>query len=50
MPVDTQKYRDMAKASQQAREARKAQADLYIPVPSLVARDADAQAEKVAAQ
>jgi len=50
VPVDTQKYRDMAKAAQQAREARKAQADLYIPIPSLVARDADAQAEKVAAQ
>jgi len=48
--VDTQKFRDMALASAQARAARKAQADLYIPVPSLVARDADAQAEKVAAQ
>ena len=49
-PVDTQKFRDMALASAQARAARKAQADLYIPIPSLVARDADAQAEKVAAQ
>ena len=49
-PVDTQKFRDMALASAQAKAARKAQADLYIPVPSLVARDADAQAEKVAAQ
>jgi len=43
--VDTQKYRDMAKAAQQAREARKAQAELYIPIPSLVARDAAAAAK-----
>lgn len=38
--VDNQHMRNMALASAQARAARKAQADQFIPVPSLVARDA----------
>lgn len=38
--VDTQHMRNMALASAQARAAKKAAADLYIPIPSLVARDA----------
>ena len=46
-PVDTQKFRDMAKAAQQAREAKKAAQSQHIPVPSLVARDA---ALKIAAE
>lgn len=44
--VDNQKFRDMNLASQQAKAAKKAQSELYIPVPSLVARDANASAEK----
>ncbi len=40
LPVDKQKFRDMAKAAVQAREAKKAAEAQYIPVPSLVARDA----------
>ena len=45
--IDTQHMRNMALASAQARAAKKAAADLYIPIPSLVARDA---ALKVAAE
>ncbi len=44
---DNQHMRNMALASAQARAARKAQADQFIPVPSLVARD---NALKVAAE
>ena len=46
-PVDTQKFRDMALASAQAKAARKAAESHHIPIPSLVARDA---ALKVAAE
>lgn len=46
-PVDTQKFRDMALASAQARAARKAAQSQFIAVPSLVARDASL---KVAAE
>ena len=45
--VDNQHMRNMALASAQARAARKAQADQFIAVPSLVARDS---ALKVAAE
>lgn len=44
---DTQHFRNMALAADQARKARKAQAESYIVVPSLVARDAQM---KVAAE
>ena len=45
--VDTQKFRDMGKAAADAKAAKKAAAEVYIPVPSLVARDA---ALKIAAE
>lgn len=45
--VDNQKFRDMGKASADARAARKAREEVYIPVPSLVARDT---ALKIAAE
>lgn len=45
--VDTQKFRDMGKAAADAKAAKKAAAEAYIPVPSLVARDA---ALKIAAE
>jgi hypothetical protein len=44
---DNQKFRDMGKASADAKAAKKAKEDAYIPVPSLVARDA---ARKIAAE
>lgn len=43
---DNQHFRNMALASAQAKAAKKAKADTFIPVPSLVARDA----AKVAAE
>jgi hypothetical protein len=44
--ADTQHFRNMALASAQSRAAKKAKADTFIPVPSLVERDA----AKVAAE
>ena len=44
-PIDNQKFRDMGKASADAKAAKKAKEDAYIPVPSLVARDALKQAQ-----
>lgn len=43
--VDNQKFRDMGKASADAKKAAKARDDAFIPVPSLVARDALKQAQ-----
>lgn len=43
--IDLQKFRDMGKASADARAAKKAREDAFIPVPSLVARDALKQAQ-----